>query len=193
MFLARFISLIKKFFSVFYNQDIAKEYRMDESKLNPTTSHLVRYSDELIPSLKGDHQDLLNRYVEIGTLVEQTKYHQAVEKINDFKEEFNRHLAQENVKFYAYCEQNFAESSHEYNTIKSYRKEMNLIAYSVIKFLKNWSAVQPLDAISADEFLEEYHEIASALARRIEDEERELYSLYHDVSLTSKESLQPSV
>ena len=192
MFLTKIISFLKSFFSLFSNQNQVVKYRIDEHKLDPTATHSVTYSDQLIPSLKNDHQDLLNRYVEIGTVVEQNKYAQAVENINTFREELTRHLAQENVKFYAYCEQNFLESSYEYNTIKNYRKEMNLIAHTVVKFLKHWSNVQVLDASSADHFLQEYQEIAAALAKRIADEERELYVLYRDVSNDEVKGLQPS-
>lgn len=85
---------------------------------------------------------------------------------------------QENVKFYAYLENNLAEESDELQTIKTYRKDMNQIAHVVVRFLKKWTTQNSLNESTASEFLQEYKAIGGALVQRITDEEQHLYTLY---------------
>lgn len=141
----------------------------------------INYSANLIPDLKQDHADLLEMYISIHDLVAKHHYQDAVERLTTFKEHFNRHLMQENVKFYAYFDYHFTEQCIEHQTIKSYRKEMNQIAFAVVKFLKKWTISETLDQQTSSDFFLEYQDIASALAQRIADEERELYVLYQVV------------
>lgn len=140
------------------------------------------YSAELIPQLKTEHEQLVAMYVGIQDLFEHHKYHQVVEQLLRFKEDFSLHLMQENVKFYAYLESHLEHESQELQTIKTYRKDMNQIAHVVVKFLKKWTSQVPLDSLSADEFFQEYKAIGGALVQRITDEEQYLYTLYHPIS-----------
>lgn len=182
MLIEKIISWIKSFFQLFSNQkqqsNSGSSTAFNRTDQSEQPQQHVTYSANLIDDLKQDHENLLQSYVEIQGYVESRDYAQVVACLGQFKDDFNRHLMQENVKFYAYFEQNFSADSPEHLTIKSYRKDMNQIAYAVIKFLKKWTLTEDLNEQSSPQFLEEYQSIANALVQRISDEERELYALY---------------
>lgn len=150
----------------------------DESALNQPNQAAYLYSAELIPQLKDEHKQLIAIYVGIQDFFEHQKYQQVVEQLLHFKEEFSLHLMQENVKFYAYLESHLNQESAEFQTIKTYRKDMNQIAHVVVKFLKKWTSQTSLNQVTADEFFQEYKGIGAALVQRITDEEQYLYTLY---------------
>ena len=180
MLLEKLVLWIKNFFRVFFIQNNHQNNTFESSETAKNTTQ-VSYNENLITNLQDDHQNLLHMYIAMHEQIQNKNYDAVVESLNQFKEAFNLHLMQENVKFYAYFDQNFAEESKEYITIKSYRKEMNQIAYAVVKFLKKWATTEELNADSEALFLEEYDAIADALVKRIESEEAELYVLYRAV------------
>lgn len=84
---------------------------------------------------------------------------------------------QENVSFYCYLEQQFADDSNHLETIKFYRKEMNGISHAFVKFIKKWQST-PINTLNVEEFKTEYDAIGEVLAQRINSEENHLYTLY---------------
>lgn len=180
----KIITFFKQLFGMLKTQNKVshQDNVQSEPVLQESQPHLV-YSNELIPQLKAEHQQLIAMYVGIQDLFEHQHYHKVVEHLSRFKEEFSLHLMQENVKFYAYLEDHLTQDTDEYETIKTYRKDMNQIAHVVVKFLKKWTAQMSLNSSTSDEFFQEYKNIGGALVQRITDEEQYLYTLYHPVSV----------
>ena len=172
----KIIILLKKLLGFFKVQNQKNEIEHPSSRLSDQP--YLEYSAELISNLKGEHQQLVTLYVGIQDLFERQQYQNVVEQLSKFKEDFSLHLMQENVKFYAYLENNLAEESDELQTIKTYRKDMNQIAHVVVRILKKWTTQNSLNESTASEFLQEYKAIGGALVQRIPDEEQHLYTLY---------------
>jgi hypothetical protein len=137
----------------------------------------INYSATLVPDLKTDHQDLLKIYGEVGTLLQNGRYAAIQEGLRAFKSRLDVHLLNENLRFYCYLEQRLADAPNELQIIKEFRQDMNGIARVVVGFLRKYQAAG-VHAQNKDDFLSDYRQIGTALAERIEREERGLYALY---------------
>lgn len=116
-------------------------------------------------------------YGQIAILIQQNKFDEIQSLLAVLKTEFNRHIMQENVSFYCYLEQQFAQDENHLETIKEYRKEMNGISHAFIKFIKKWQT-EYISLENLAEFQSEYDAVGDVLAQRINREENELYTLY---------------
>ncbi len=168
------VQFFKNLFSFFSQQ----QQKIDEQPASSINEKRISYSAQLIPALKNDHQELVALYSKISDLLHTQHYVEIEHILSSLKIEFNRHIMQENVSFYCYLEQQFADDANHMETIRSYRKEMNGISHAFIKFIKKWQS----DAVTAENaqvFREEYDAIGAVLAQRINSEEDHLYPLYH--------------
>ena len=177
-FILRFFQRIMSIFTGSATSTIEAKAKpaLDASK----ASTVITYSDTLIPSLKDDHQALISLYGQISYYILSKKYDAIQSTLNTLKVEFNRHIMQENVSFYCYLEQYFADNNEHLETIKFYRKEMNGISHAFIKFIKKWQTT-PLFEDNLEEFKTEYDAIGEVLAQRINSEEDHLYTLYRAI------------
>lgn len=83
----------------------------------------------------------------------------------------------ENVKFYAYLEQSMRHDTHSLSVVREFRRDMNDIANAVISFCKKYERPE-FTRESKESFKKGYQGIGQALVRRVQLEERDLYSLY---------------
>ena len=172
-----FFELLIRFFKNIFSRET--NHQQPQTTVETTNKYAegISYSAELIPSLLNDHQQLVEMYGRIGTLIPQGNFTEIQSLLGVLKNEFNRHIMQENVSFYCYIEQQFAQDENHLETIKEYRKEMNGISHAFIKFIKKWQA-ENISLDNLTEFQTEYNAIGDVLAQRINREENELYTLY---------------
>lgn len=135
-----------------------------------------RYSAELIPGLKDDHQGLLKQYGAIERMISEGRHAEIPDALAAFKEAFDVHILNENLHFYCYIEER-SKTLQQRELIKSFRGEMNAIARGVINFVKIWRA-SGVSAATGPQFLIELGQVGTLLVRRIEREEKDLYTLY---------------
>ena len=140
----------------------------------------IPYYPKLVDHLEMDHQQLLNLYTNVGATLDLEAYQLIPGQLNKFKEDFKAHLDAENIKFYGYLEQSLKDKSEEFQSLRRFRKEMRTIERTVIKFLDHW-ITDGISSESHQEFKAQYDAIGSALVKRIESEEKELYTLYSSV------------
>ena len=140
----------------------------------------IPFYPKLIEHLEMDHQHLLLLYTDINSSVEHNKYERISEQLNTFKNDFKAHLNAENIKFYGYLEQRLKDQSQEFMSLRHFRKEMRSIERTVIKFLDHWIEYG-IKADNLTTFKTEYNAIGAALIKRIESEEKELYTLYNQI------------
>ena len=145
-------------------------YEKDEDRSIP-------YYPKLVDHLEMDHQQLVSLYTNVGTTLDSSEYQLIPGQLAKFKEDFKAHLETENIRFYGYLEQSLKENNAEFQSLRRFRKEMRTIERTVIKFLEKWID-NGIDKESHTEFYNEYSAIGSALVKRIESEEKELYILY---------------
>ncbi len=137
----------------------------------------ITYDDGLIGKLKADHQDLLLIFSAIRKAGAEGRFSHLPEMLEQFKLALLTHIAQENVKFYVYMQNHWAMDAATLSFIATVRKEMNVIARTVARFVDTWLAGLPSHATLAG-FNEELDQIGEVLARRIALEENKLYALY---------------
>jgi regulator of sigma D len=144
------------------------------------TDPSIPFYPKLIDHLEMDHQHLLLLYTDINSSLEQKKYALIPGQLHIFKNDLKAHLDTENIKFYGYLEQRLKDQSEEFISLRRFRKEMRAIERTVIKFLDHWIEYG-VQADSLNEFKTEYNAIGAALIKRIESEEKELYTLYSQI------------
>jgi methionine salvage enolase-phosphatase E1 len=150
------------------------------AKRRATTANVkgVNYDEGLIDNLEKDHEMLVELFGKIWKNGYEAGDFDALGKhISEFKALFQSHLLKENVKFYAYLEQSMKHDPHSLSVVREFRRDMNDIANAVIGFCKKYERPEFTKA-AQESFKKEYQDIGQALVRRVQLEERDLYSLY---------------
>lgn len=149
-----------------------------EIRRSPRVQKGVSYDEGLIQNLESDHEMLIDIFSKIWREgFEASDYKKLSSLLSEFKTLFQSHLLKENVKFYAYLEQSMKGDSHSLSVVREFRKDMNDIANAVIKFCKTYEQAEHTK-VNQDSFKDDYQAIGQALVRRVQLEERDLYSLY---------------
>ena len=137
----------------------------------------IHYSDELIPQLKKDHQDLLTLYGQIKASFEQANYKDVTSQLNTMRQALQSHLLTENVRLYIYLDRSMANDELNADLVRGFRREMDGIARVAMAFLKKYEMIG-VDADLAKLFATDFEELGKVLVARIEREENTLYPLY---------------
>lgn len=138
----------------------------------------VAFDSGLIENLEKDHEVLIEIFGKIWSDgYEKSDFESVSRHLSEFKSLFQSHLLKENVKFYAYLEQAMKRDPHSLSIVREFRKDMNDIANAVIGFCKQYEKPEHTK-VSHESFKTDYQGIGQALVRRVQLEERDLYSLY---------------
>lgn len=138
----------------------------------------IAYDPNLIAALEADHSKLVELYGKMWDEgFEKKNYVKLARILAEFKSLFQGHLLKENVRFYVYLEQSLGKDNHTLAVVKEFRTDMNDIANAVIGFCKRYSKGAFTAAMEA-QFKKDYTAVGEALTRRVQSEERDLYSLY---------------
>ncbi|BFM12371.1 hypothetical protein R50072_25240 [Simiduia litorea] len=150
--------------------------KLAEAPKPGTTS--IPYDPNLIAALEADHSKLVELYGKMWDEGFDKKNYVKLSRIlGEFKSLFQGHLLKENVRFYVYLEQSLGGDKHTLAVVKEFRSDMNDIANAVIGFCKRYGKGQFTAAMEL-QFKKDYTAIGEALTRRVQSEERDLYSLY---------------
>jgi len=155
---------------------------MPQSRVINTSvaARVPRYDSSLIPSLKHDHHNLVEVFEQIGRLAEMGRFRELPATLVAFKTALEGHVITENVRFYNYVENSLAGDDENLQLIRSFRREMNVIARSVVDFVKKYQRYD-FDEHTRQAFLREYAAVGGLLAQRIQREEGNLYPLYQQM------------
>ncbi len=137
----------------------------------------IPFSAQLIPSLQAEHRHVVELYRKIATSVQHSEYSRIPSQLGYLKREFHRHLMQEDLLFYSYIEQKFADQSEKMTVILNYRKEISSVSNRFNKFIDKWQS-QLLNAQNMQQFQSEYNAMGDLLTRHLNHEEKHLYPLY---------------
>lgn len=148
------------------------------ARATKTKTRGVSFDASLISNLEKDHELLVEIFGKIWKNgYEEENFDALAAHLKEFKAMFQSHLLKENVKFYAYLEQSIKEDAHTLSVVREFRRDMNDIANAVISFCKKYERPE-YTKVAVDSFVKEYQGIGQALVRRVQLEERDLYSLY---------------
>ena len=173
-------AIIEWFKSLFSNNEVKTQEQNDTNRevtLTGETDTGINFHPELVERLKDDHQGLLGGYTTVMDKLNNRDYASIPPLLQGFKSAFNKHLSEENIKFYGYLEKLLKDDSEEHKKMRAFRREMNAIANQVNKFLNTWIDFG-IDSKTADQFREELSSIGAALVKRVENEEENLYPIY---------------
>lgn len=120
---------------------------------------------------------MLSIFGRIQTAVQHHDDTELYHQLQSFGAALNSHLAAENVKFYSYIEELYMNDHLQKERILHFRVEMSHIGVVVNKFLKEHTIPEQTKE-QWDALPEALAGLATALGKRIHDEETELYSLY---------------
>ena len=151
-----------------------------ETSNEPALHTGISYDALLIDKLKEDHQELVKLFTAIKSAASEGHFAEIQKILHEFKLALQTHLAVENVRFYVYVQQIYANDVDTSDFISGLRTEMNGIARVVMKFTEKHGAV-PLTHATVANFLAELDEIGAVLVKRVQLEESRLYSLYRSV------------
>ena len=141
----------------------------------------ISYSPELINQFISDHKAIFDLYAKIDAAFAEQECKQVATMLKQFKTALQEHLLTENVRLYAYLEQELKDDAVNVEIITDFRKEMNGIAHEAMKFLRKYSELGD-DNTLASTFKEDFENIGKVLVERTQREEALLYPLYNQKS-----------
>ena len=137
----------------------------------------IRFDPELIGKLKNDHQELFRIYADLVASKDKDDFGAVAQLLHDFKLMLQTHLMVENVRFYVYLQQQFAEDAAVAGFISEVRKEMDGIAHAAVRFVNTYTVPSYTPELKAS-FAGELSAIGNVLVKRVSMEESRLYTLY---------------
>lgn len=137
----------------------------------------IRCNSDLIPKLKKEHQDLIDAFRKLSAACNRADYQALPEMIQSLKLGLQYHLIVENVRLYAYLQQELPEASEQAKFVNNIKREMDGIARSVVRFAATYSTADAI-AKNIEAFRSEVDSMGGVLLKRIELEETRLYALY---------------
>jgi Hemerythrin HHE cation binding domain len=131
----------------------------------------------LLATLRTDHQDLLDRFKQIGRLAELGRVGELPALLTSFKIALQSHLIAKNVRFYNYIENLIADDEDTLRSIRNFRREMNAISGGIMDFVKKYQRYD-FDEARRVAMLKDYPAIGGLLVLRIKREESQVFPLY---------------
>ena len=175
--MARLFSLFGEKRSLDLMDEVAVAAPAPLPTLRPQLDGNIQFDGQLIPNLTHDHAHLVSQFTSLLPLLRSADVKAFKSRLQAFKTAFQGHIIKENVKFYVYLEQSLASDDTNLELMRDFRREMNSISRAVVHFCNRYLD-DPAVESSFTRFAQESKDIAEALLRRIEREERDLYPLY---------------
>lgn len=161
-----------------------KPAAQDEAKRPPPSAPdvasgtQVHYDATLVSALIADHRALVGIFGEIAAAMDKKDMKRTKEKLGEFGDALRGHLLKENVRFYVYLQHSLEGDSENAAIMQGFRKEMQHIGKAVADFLHKYTAEGEWDARMWQDFQQEVGGIGKVLTKRIDTEEKILYTLY---------------
>ena len=130
------------------------------------------YQDKLIQELHQEHKKLFELYTKI------TNENNPKKKLNLLKKfyyDYHLHILKEDKQLYSHLLVKYKFVPEKYEFIKQKQEEMKNITSFIEDFAKKYSN---LESIQTEDFKKDLATLGEALTKRVEFEEKELYSFY---------------
>lgn len=154
--------------------------RVAVAKVAPGTS--ISYRQDLIPRLKGDHEQLRTLHEAIGLAFEGGNVELAVLKLNQFRTLIQSHLLCENVSLYVYLRHALINDVRSRSLVQGFQREMDGIGKVALEFVAKYSDLgRPGQNGLMETFAEDLARVGEVLGERVVREESTLYPLYRPI------------
>jgi hypothetical protein len=136
-----------------------------------------KFDGKLIRKFEEDHKKLTRRVEQIAHLIKINQHAEAKHQLKMLKTELLGHFMEEDIKLYWYLKNYYKESPEILDTVKNFEESIKKIQKEVSSFLDYYAQENtPLDK----KFQSEFANIVDALSTRMQTEESNLYTLYHN-------------
>ena len=137
----------------------------------------ITYDPNLVHNLKEDHRQIFRHYEAVTAACYSLAFDLIPARLGDLKLSLQAHLVVENVRFYAYVQQQFALDPETSEFIADLREEMDSIGRTARQFVNRYTQ-ERINEYNQNDFKATLELIGAVLTRRIQLEESRLYSLY---------------
>jgi len=160
------------------SQQQAPQERAPAPRHAPGTQ--ISYSPDLIPQLKGEHQQLLELFGMVNNAFAKNDLALTAKFLENFRRGIQSHLLTENIRFYIYLEHSLGQDLESLSLMHDFRQEMDTIGKNVLSFLSKYKEIgsRPDFAIP---FATDLETVGKILVDRIKREEETLYPLYFPI------------
>ena len=138
----------------------------------------IAYYPELIKELVADHHRLLNLHEGIRDGFARGDLPLVSARLKEFGMLLRNHLLTENMRLYIYLQQKAAGDEVNTTLVRSFRKEMDGIAKTGLKFLEKYDEIESKSEGELASFAEELDQIGSVVNTRMQREVEMLFPLY---------------
>jgi Hemerythrin HHE cation binding domain len=145
--------------------------------LSPHPHPPVLYDPALITKLKNDHRELLRTFGAVKAAAAESRFGDIAHLLSHFRHTFQMHIAGESAHFYPYLQQRVARDPEAVALIASAHREMNNLAFEVMKVVDAYIAYPPTHLNEA-QFNYDLEQAGTLLEKRVQKVEAQLYSLY---------------
>lgn len=135
------------------------------------------YDATLITTLRDEHRELLRTCSAIQAATTEHRFDDIQQLLSHLKQAFQRHVATENARFYAYVHPRVAHDRAADTLIGSTRQELTEAGFELLKVIDAYLAYPPTYLTEA-QFRYEFDQAAALLVKRVEKMEAQLYPLY---------------
>ena len=142
----------------------------------------IPYYPNLIEELVHDHQMMAALKKSIRRAFLRKDLKKTEKRLEEFASVFRSHILKENVRMYAYLQQQFTDEKNNIEIVKYFRKEMNGVARTVLSFLEKYESLQQLSEEQLNNFLIDLENISKVIHERMQREEEKLYPLYLQIA-----------
>jgi len=133
------------------------------------------FENKLIKDLKYDHRELFSIFEKIKKMAQKEKYEKIPALLQKFHYQYRMHIIYEDNYFYTYLKNRYHDDPKILKFITQKQAEMHEISNVIAGFVERFSHIKEVEK---DAFKKELDKLAKALTKRIEFEEKELYTLY---------------
>jgi hypothetical protein len=137
----------------------------------------VAYDPALIARLKADHRELQRALAAALRAAEEGRFHDIHHLLSHFQQRLQAHVATENARFYPCLQQTVAGDAQAASLVAGARREMNALTFEVQKVVDAYLAYPPTH-LTETQFTYDLQQASAQLAKRVEQAEARLYSLY---------------
>jgi hypothetical protein len=143
----------------------------------PSNSGTSRYDKRLIPGLRHDHRDLMDRYRSIGELIASGRCIEIPAFLAAFCTHLDAHLLTEDMRLHGSLEQAFANDPEMRALVQCSRDKAGSLARAITRFARRYRRTT-FDESRRLLFASDYIRIGGLLSKHIQHEEARLYTLY---------------
>lgn len=140
-------------------------------------SHAAAYDAGLIDRLKDGHRELLRTFGAVQAAAAESRFGDIEHLLSHFRQTLHAHIAAENARFYPSLQQGVTHSAEAAALIADARREMNDLAFDVLKVVDAYIAYPPTHLNEA-QLKYDLEQTAALLAKRVQKAEAQLYPLY---------------